>query len=302
MIIVMGVAGVIVGLIIAYLAPEVRGSGIPELMEAVALRGGRIRPRVVPLKLLASAVTIGSGGSAGREGPIVHIGSAFGSTVAQLLHFSSDRVRTLLACGAAAGVAATFNSPIAGAIFALEVILGRFTIRYFGAVVISSVAAAIIGRAFLGDIIAFAVPSYTLNSLKELPIYVVLALLSALLAILFIAALYQTRKFFLRLKVHVAIEAALGMMVAAALASLAPGYLILGPGLNFIGDAIARDFSMPLSYMAGLIVLKIAATSFTLGSGNSGGVFAPALFLGAVLGGMVGTVANSFWPEIALHP
>ena len=211
--IVMGAAGVIVGLIVAYLAPEVRGSGIPELMEAVALHGGRIRPRVVPLKLLASAVTIGAGGSAGREGPIVHIGSAFGSTVAQLLHFSNDRVRTLLACGAAAGVAATFNSPIAGAIFALEVILGRFTIRYFGAVVISSVAAAIVGRAFLGDIPAFAVPAYTLNSLKELPIYVVLALLSALLAIAFIAALYNTRKFFLRLKAHVAVEAALGMMI-----------------------------------------------------------------------------------------
>jgi CIC family chloride channel protein len=300
--IVMGAAGVIVGLIVAYLAPEVRGSGIPELMEAVALHGGRIRPRVVPLKLLASAVTIGAGGSAGREGPIVHIGPAFGSTVAQLLHFSNDRVRTLLACGAAAGVAATFNSPIAGAIFALEVILGRFTIRYFGAVVISSVAAAIVGRAFLGDIPAFAVPAYTLNSLKELPIYVVLALLSALLAIAFIAALYNTRKFFLRLKAHVAVEAALGMMITAALASLAPSYLILGPGLNFIGDAIAHDFSMPLSYMAGLIVLKIVATSFTLGSGNSGGVFAPALFLGAVLGGLVGTVANTVWPEIALHP
>ena len=302
LIIVMGAAGILVGLIVAYLAPEVRGSGIPELMEAVALRGGRMRPRVVPLKLLASAITIGAGGSAGREGPIIHIGSAFGSTVAQLLHFSTDRVRTLLACGAAAGIAATFNSPIAGAIFALEVVLGRFTIRYFGAVVISSVAAAIVGRAFLGDAPAFTVPAYALNSLRELPIYIALALLSALLATLFIGTLYNARKFFVRLKVHVAIEAALGMMITAALASLVPGYLILGPGLNFIGDAIAQDFSVPLGYMAGLIVLKIAATSFTLGSGNSGGVFGPALFLGAVLGGMVGTVANTFWPEIALHP
>ena len=302
LIIVMGAAGLLVGLIVAYLAPEVRGSGIPELMEAVALRGGRMRPRVVPLKLLASAITIGAGGSAGREGPIVHIGSAFGSTVGQLLRFSNDRVRTLLACGAAAGIAATFNSPIAGAIFALEVVLGRFTIRYFGAVVISSVAASIVGRAFLGDAPAFTVPAYALNSLRELPIYIALALLSALLATLFIGTLYNTRKFFVRLKVHVAIEAALGMMITAALVSLVPGYLILGPGLNFIGDAIAHDFSVPLGTMAGLIVLKIAATSFTLGSGNSGGVFAPALFLGAVLGGMVGTVANTFWPEVALHP
>ncbi len=302
LIIIMGTAGIVVGLIVAYLAPEVRGSGIPELMEAVALRGGRIRPRVVPLKLVASAITIGSGGSAGREGPIVHIGSAFGSTVAQLLHFSNDRVRTLLACGAAAGTAATFNSPIAGAIFALEVILGRFTIRYFGAVVISSVAAAIVGRAFLGDVPAFAVPAYALNSLRELPIYIALALLSALLAVLFIGTLDNTRKLFVRLKVHVAIEAAAGMMITAAIATLLPEYLILGPGLDFIGEAIARDFSMPLSYMAGLIVLKIVATSFTLGSGNSGGVFAPALFLGAVLGGMIGTIANSLWPEIALHP
>ena len=121
----MTVAGVIVGFLIDRFASEAKGHGVPEVMEAVALRGGRIRPRVAAVKVLASAITIGSGGSAGREGPIVQVGSALGSTLGQLLHFSEEHLRTLVACGAAAGIAATFNAPIAGSLFALEVILGR---------------------------------------------------------------------------------------------------------------------------------------------------------------------------------
>ena len=138
----MAVAGVLVGFMIDRWASEAKGHGVPEVMEAIAIRGGRIRPRVAAVKVLASSLTIGAGGSAGREGPIVQVGSALGSTVGQLLRFSEERVRTLVACGAAAGIAATFNAPIAGTIFAMEVILGRFTVRYFGAVVISAVAAS----------------------------------------------------------------------------------------------------------------------------------------------------------------
>ena len=153
------IGGLLVGLLIYNFAREAKGHGVPEVMEAVALRGGRIRPVVAVIKSLASALTIGSGGSAGREGPIVQIGSALGSSIGQALHLSDDRVSNLVACGAAAGIAATFNAPIAGVIFALEIILGgRFTVRYFSSVVVSAVAASVIGRVAFGDIPAFIIP------------------------------------------------------------------------------------------------------------------------------------------------
>ena len=152
--------GLIFGPLIYFFAREARGHGVPEVMLAVAQRGGRIRPAVVVVKALASAICIGSGGSVGREGPIVQIGSALGSTIGQVLHMSDDRIRTLVACGAAGGIAATFNAPIAGVFFALEVILGEFTTRAFGVVVISSVTASVIGRAVFGDVPSFPVPGY----------------------------------------------------------------------------------------------------------------------------------------------
>jgi CIC family chloride channel protein len=300
--VVMGLAGLTVGYIVDRWAREAKGHGVPEVMEAIALRNGRIRPRVAALKVLASSITIGTGGSAGREGPIVQVGSALGSTLGQLMHFSSERVQTLVACGAAAGIAATFNAPIAGAIFALEVILGKFTTRYFGAVVISSVSASIVGRAFLSDKPAFTIPAYPFNSLAELPIYLILGLLSGFVAVLFIRVLYRLEGFFDNWQFSPALKAAIGMLLTAAVALILPGREVLGPGLDFIGEAIAEDFSLPLGLMAALLILKLLATSFTLGAGNSGGVFAPGLFMGAILGGIVGTVAHSLWPDVALNP
>jgi chloride channel protein, CIC family len=295
-------AGLIVGFMIERWASEAKGHGVPEVMEAVALRNGRIRPRVALVKVLASSITIGTGGSAGREGPIVQVGSALGSTVGQLLHFSAERVRTLVACGAAAGIAATFNAPIAGAIFALEVILGKFTTRYFGAVVISSVAAGVVGRIFLSDRPAFAVPAYPLGSFAELPIYIVLGLLAAVVAVLFIRILYWVEGLVDKIQIRLPVKTAIGMALTLGIASLLPEREVLGPGLEFIGEAIAEDFSLPFGLMAGLLLFKLLATSFTLGTGNSGGVFAPGLFMGAVLGGMVGTVAHQIWPEVAVNP
>jgi CIC family chloride channel protein len=298
----MGVAGFLVGVIIDRWAREAKGHGVPEVMEAIALRGGRIRPRVAGLKVLASSLTIGVGGSAGREGPIVQVGSALGSTLGQVLHFSAERTRTLVACGAAAGIAATFNAPIAGAIFALEVILGRFTTRYFGAVVISAVAAAVIGRAYLGSEPAFAVPAYPLHHLGELPIYVLLGLLAALVAVLFIRLLYRAEGFFDGWHIPLPYKTTIGMLLTASVGLLLPGRQVLGPGMELIGESLAADFNMALSLMAALLILKLLATIFTLGSGNSGGVFAPSLFIGAMLGGLVGNVAHILWPTIAVDP
>jgi CIC family chloride channel protein len=151
------VGGLLVGFLVYFFAREAKGHGVPEVMEAVALKGGRIRPVVAVVKSLASSICIGSGGSVGREGPIVQIGAALGSSIGQALHLSDDRIRNLVACGAAGGIAATFNAPIAGVIFALEVILRSFSIRYFSTVVISAVSASVIGQAVFGDTPAFPV-------------------------------------------------------------------------------------------------------------------------------------------------
>ncbi|MCA9973751.1 MAG: chloride channel protein, partial [Anaerolineales bacterium] len=299
----MGAAGLVVGYIVFRFAREAKGHGVPEVMEALALRNGRIRPRVAAAKVLASSLTIGTGGSAGREGPIVQVGAALGSALGQWFHFSGERVQTLVACGAAAGIAATFNAPIAGAIFALEVILGKFTTRYFGAVVISSVTAGIVGRAYLSDRPAFTVPAYPLNHLLELPIYVVLGMLAAVVAVVFIRLLYRLEGLFDAWHIPLPYKTGLGMLLTAAIGLfLLPNQEVLGPGLEFIGEAIAEDFSLSLGLMAALLLWKLVATCFTLGPGNSGGVFAPSLFMGAVLGGMVGAVAHAWWPDIAANP
>lgn len=295
-------AGLIVGVMIDRWALEAKGHGVPEVMEAIALHSGRIRTRVAAVKVLASSLTIGFGGSAGREGPIVQVGSALGSTVGQRLKLSDDAMSTLVACGSAAGIAATFNAPIAGSLFALEVILGRFTVRHFGSVVLSSVAGSIVSRAFLTDQVAFRVPAYPLNHLGELPIYVVLSVLAAITAVLFIRSLYFVEHLFDEWAVPLPLKTITGMVATGAIALLLPNGEILGSGIHLIGEAIAEDFAMPLGMMAALILLKLLATTATLGSGNSGGVFAPSLFMGAGLGGIVGTAAQQFWPTLVLNP
>ncbi|MCB8966350.1 MAG: chloride channel protein [Ardenticatenaceae bacterium] len=303
LLVMMGLSGLIVGVMVSRWASEAKGHGVPEVMEAVAIKNGRIRSRVAAVKVLASSLTIGTGGSAGREGPIVQVGSALGSSLGQWFHFSAERVQTLVACGAAAGIAATFNAPIAGALFSLEVILGKFTTRYFGAVVVSAVTASIVGRAFLSDAPAFTVPAYPLHSLAELPIYVVLGLLASLVAVIFIRWLYWLEGLFDGWKISMPLKTALGMTLTALVGLyLLPDREVLGPGLEFIGEAIAEDFTLTLKLMAGLMLWKLVATGLTLGSGNSGGVFAPSLFMGAVLGGMVGTVAHNLWPNVAANP
>ena len=171
------IGGLIVGPIVYFFAREAGGHGVPEVMENVALKGGKIRPRVVIVKSLASAICLGSGGSAGREGPIVQIGSAIGSTLGQYFRVSSYTLKTMVGCGAAAGIAGTFNAPIAGVMFSLEVILGDFGASTFAPIVLSAVTATVITRAVLGDVPAFIVPEYELVSFYEIPFYTIWELL-----------------------------------------------------------------------------------------------------------------------------
>jgi CIC family chloride channel protein len=300
LLIIPALGGAIFGPLIYRFAREAKGHGVPEVMEAVALRGGRIRPRVAIVKSLASAICIGTGGSVGREGPIAQIGSALGSTVGQLFRLSDDRVRNLVACGAAGGVAATFNAPIAGSVFALEVILGQFHATYFGAVVISAVVADVIAQVFEGDLRAFVVPDYILVSPWELLLYTLLGLLAALAAVGFTRLLYLSEDLWDRLRFPEYFKPVLGGVLLGAVGILTPkidGFpRVFGVGYDTISQAVLGELALQVAVV--LLLAKILATVITLGSGGSGGIFAPSLFMGAMLGEAFGQVAHGLFPAI----
>ena len=292
------IGGLIVGPMVYRVATEARGHGVPEVMEAVAVHGGVIRPRVVLIKALASAVCIGTGGSTGREGPIVQIGSALGSSIGQGLKVSARRLRTMVGCGAAAGIAGAFNAPIAGALFAVEIILGDFGVPQFSPIVISSVVATVVSRYFLGDMPAFIVPRYELVSGFELVPYAVLGLVAAFVGVGFTTVLYKIEDVFDSMRVPDITKPAIGGLVVGALATVFPH--VLGIGYETIDMALAGKGVWYL--LLGLILLKLFATSVTLGSGGSGGIFAPSLFLGAMTGGFLGTIVHHLFPSVTAGP
>jgi CIC family chloride channel protein len=292
------VGGLLVGLIIYYFAREAKGHGVPEVMVAVAARGGRIRPRVAIAKTLASSICIGSGGSVGREGPIVQIGSSIGSAVGQRLRLPEEWLRTLIACGAAGAISATFNAPIAGVFFALEVILGRFITRSFGSVVVSSVVADVIAHAFLGDEQSFVVPAYQLVSAWEIPIYVALGVVAAIIGLVFIYVLYKSEDIFGAWR----FPDYLKPVVGGVMIGLIGLYSVDLFGVGYGGVENALDGNLALRTLLILGFLKIAATSVTIGSGGSGGVFAPSLFMGAMFGGAFGEIAGRLFPSITAPP
>jgi len=308
------VGGLLAGPIIAYFSKEAKGHGVPEVMQAIALNGGRIRPRVVVAKVIATAFCIGSGGSAGREGPIVQVGSALGSTIGQFLHLSENRIRNLVACGAAAGIAATFNAPIAGVIFAMEIILGELHLGDLGNVVIASVTASTVARIFLGSRPAFSIPTYTMKTPWEVLLYILLGALAALFAIYFIRLLYWMEDRFDNWHFPDALKPAIGGLLLGGVAFIYPLILgqsqgmplyanlpqVFGTGFSTIESALSG--SLPFIILLALAIIKPIATSLTLGSGNSGGIFAPSLFTGAALGGAFGWVVEHFFPGATAGP
>ena len=288
--------GLIVGPIIFRFAREAKGHGVPEVMDAVASKGGRLRGRVVVVKAIASAITLGSGGSAGQEGPIVQIGAALGSRFARAFGLSSDRVKVLVGCGAAGGISAIFNAPIAGVLFALEVILGDFRIQTFSPVVISAVLASVVAQRFLGSDPAFTVPPYELTASWELLNYLALGAACGVAAIGFTKLLYAFEGAFDdRLRIPEWLMPAIGGLAVGLLALVSPS--ILGGGYVPIGEALHGELTV--AALAALILLKPLATSLTLGSGGSGGVFAPSLFLGAMVGGLFGHGVEAAFPALA---
>lgn len=286
------VGGLIVGPIVYLFAREAKGHGVPEVMESIILRGGAIRPRVAIAKITASAVCIGSGGSVGREGPIVQIGSAIGSIFGQMLKVTGTHLRTLVACGTAAGIAATFNAPIAGALFAMEVILSDFGISQFSPIVVSSVTATVVSHHFLGDFPAFVVPHYELVSIWEMIPYAILGCLAAFVALAFINILYKTEDLFESLPLPGFLKPAIGGLIIGGIAIFFPH--IFGVGYDTI--SLVLESKLTWYFLLALVFLKLIAVSATVGSGGSGGIFAPSLFLGATLGGLVGTAVHTLFP------
>ena len=290
--------GLLVGLMVRYLAREVKGHGVPEVMEAVILRGGVIRARLVAVKSIASAVCIGTGGSVGREGPIVQIGSALASAIGRLLGVKGNQLRTLVAAGAAAGIAATFNAPLAGALFGVEIILGNFAVAEFSAIVIASVSATAVSRHFLGAEPLIGVPSLSLVSPWEVIPYSLLGVAAAVVALTFSWSIYKAEDIFDRFPLLPWLTTAVGGLMVGALALAYPQ--VMGVGYPVTEAAVWGRLSVGLLLV--LVPAKLLATSLTLGSGGSGGIFAPSLFLGSLTGGLTGAAANFWAPSLTGPP
>jgi CIC family chloride channel protein len=287
------IGGVITALIVDRFAKEARGHGVPEVMAAVAIRGGIMRPRIIAVKSIASATCIGFGGSCGREGPIVQIGSTIGSVLGQIVRAPSPIVRTLVACGASGGISATFNAPIGGVFFASEVILGKFEPRSFASIVVSSVVAAVIGRSFFGDHPSFTASAFHLVSPAELVLYALLGIVSAFWATGFVKVLYRLEDFFEAWHVAGWMKAVVGFGIVGLIGIKYPQ--VFGVGYESIDAVLSRH--VPALHAFTLATLKVLATSLTLGSGGSGGIFAPSLFTGAMLGDAYGSVVHAIFPS-----
>ncbi|HWB69075.1 MAG TPA: chloride channel protein [Solirubrobacterales bacterium] len=288
------IGGLLYGPLVYRFAPEARGHGVPEVMLAVHTGEGRIRGRVPVVKSLASAICIGAGGSVGREGPIVQIGSALGSALGQVTRVGGQEMRLLVACGAAGGIGATFNAPIAGVFFALELILRDFQTRAFGVVVLSSVVATAVGRIAFGSEAFLALPSFHVQSGVEYPLYALLGALAAVVGVVFIHTLYGAEDAVDRIWRGPAWlrPAAGGVLLGAVLLVLPEMY---GVGYPVVEGAIGGQYTV--AFLCALLVGKVCATSLTLSIGGSGGVFAPSLFMGAMLGSAFGLGVHDLLPE-----
>ena len=259
------IGGLLAGPLIHRFAKEALGHGVPEVMTALASRGGKIRKWVATVKVITSSLTIGFGGPAGREGPMVQIGSAIGSAVGQWSKLTPHRVRTLVTCGAAGGIAATFNAPIAGAIFSMEVLIGRVQTDFL-LVLLTSLSSCMVARSYLGNYPAFTAPAYDLASGRELPLYFLMGLIIGWAAILYVRALYKTEDLFGAWRFPDYLKPAVGGLMAGLVLRYFPD--VYGAGFPAVESALWVRF--PWELLVGLFVAEFLANCATLGSGGSG--------------------------------
>jgi CIC family chloride channel protein len=300
------VAGaVLVVFLVKTFAPEAKGHGVPEVMDAIYYHKGVIRPAVAAVKSLASAISIGTGGSVGREGPIIQIGSAFGSTLGQLIRAPESQRITLIACGAGAGIAATFNTPIGGLLFAFELILPVVGPHTLIPVILASGTATWIGRFYFGDYPAFDVPALTLSAAHAttpyvIALYALFGMILGLVSVIFVHGIYAAEDLFDRIPGNYYTRHMLGMALVGLLLYLlmrhTGHYYTQGVGYATVQDILYKTLTDP-GFLLLLFGLKFLATCLTLGSGASGGVFSPSLYLGATLGGAYALGLNQVLPD-----
>ncbi len=293
------VGGLVVGLIAHFLIKEEKLHGTAGIIQAVALTGGRIRYETVPVKAAVSAISIGAGASVGPEDPSVQIGASLGSMFGQLLHLSDERVRTLVAAGSAAAIAAAFNAPIAGVFFSLEIVLGEIGGSGLGMILVAAVVSSIFTQAVSGAQPAFAVPSYDFHTYWSLPLYLLLGLLAGPLSAFYSRLLYAMQDFSRKIKFHQIVITTLTGLVLGITSLFLPQ--VLGVGYTTIGT-ILNSNTIPLGILVALLIGKLFLTPLSLAGGFKGGVFAPALFLGAALGGAFGVIMTTLFPSLALNP
>ena len=294
------IGGIFVTFLIANFAPEARGHGVPEVMDAIYYKEGVIRPVVALIKSLASALSIGTGAAVGREGPIIQIGAALGSTLGQVIRMAPWQRITLVACGAGAGIAATFNTPIGGVMFAIELMMPELSARTFLPVALATGTATFVGRIFFGIHPAFSIPTELLTSehpatLPALLLFALLGGLIGLAATAFIRGLSLAEGVFEQISNpylrHIAGMLGLGVLIYV-LFRTASHYYVEGVGYSTIQGILTGDLRFP-ALLVLLFAAKLCATSASLGSGASGGIFSPSLFMGATIGGAFGALVTS---------
>jgi CIC family chloride channel protein len=307
--------GAVIGIILwlgrRRLKGEASGEGMASLIEAVALSGGKIAPRPVLLNALAAIATVGSGGSLGREGPMIRLGAMISSWLGQRIDMPPHRLKILVGCGAAAGLAATYNIPIGGTLFAMEVILGNFALEIFGPIVASSVIATLIARSLVGNAPLYATPEYALSSGWEMLLYAGLGIVGAVASVVFMVGMSWGGRLFRLLSRARILPRPLQPLVGLTLVGLIGIYVphALGRSYGTINLALAGELKMPealalpqsltVLFLLGLALVKLAATALTRGSGGAGGLFTPSLAFGALVGGAYGFLVHAEWPDIA---
>ncbi len=287
--------GLAVGLFLQYVMPGRRPQGVPHVIEANALKGGRMSLKEGLAAATVSVTALGTGASAGREGPMVHLGATIASSVASYLRLSQGLTRTILGCGVAAAVSASFNAPIAGVFFALEVVIGHYALSAFTPVVIASVAATVIARIHLGEAPAFILPPNQLVSIFEFPAFLMLGIVSAGIAMAFMWSIMFADHVVSRIRVPDWLKPGAGGLLLGAVAIQFPHVLGVGYGAT---DAALKGL-FPLGLLVLLIVLKTAMTAVSIGCRFGGGVFSPSLYIGAMTGGAFGLIAAMIFPEQA---
>lgn len=306
-VILLPVIGFTLAALLGKLAPEARGPGVPEVMEAIMKTGGKIRPRVAPIKALASGLTIGAGGSAGREGPIVQTASSLASSMGQLFKLPTSDMIVLVSCGAAGGIAATFNAPIAGALFAIELLLPELTTLNVLPLFMSTAIAAFIGRSVLGNRPAFNIPSFHLQSGWELIFYIILGVVCAFAAGIFVKSLGKFEKAFNKENFPSFLKPIIAGLLVGLVGwcfwrfSPTGQFHVFGVGYDTLSD-IFMGAQMPLLVLLLLVIAKIVVTSLTIGSGGSGGIFAPSLFIGGAVGAAFGVIVTKIFPSVTAEP